>query len=40
MLMNLFIGTAKVRVSLGTQGRAEISNMPITALGRTECFSR
>jgi hypothetical protein len=40
ILMNLFIGTAKVSVSFGTYGRADTSNMPSTARGRTESLSR
>ena len=30
---NLFIGTVKVNVSAGTQGRAETSNIPNTHFG-------
>ena len=38
---NFFIGTAKVRISTGTQGRAEGSNIPSTARGLSRfCSSR
>ena len=40
ILSNFFMGTAKERVPFGTQGRAEGSNIPITALGLSELISR
>jgi len=36
---NFFIGMAMVRVSSGTQGRAEGSNIPRTARGSSDCCS-
>lgn len=40
IVANLFIGTEKLRTSLGTYGRAKGSNIPMTALGFGESFSR
>jgi hypothetical protein len=38
--VNLTIGTEKESIPVGTQGLAETSNIPITALGRWESFSK
>ena len=40
MEANLLIGTAKLSSVLATNGRADMSNMPSTALGRSAAFSR
>jgi hypothetical protein len=40
ILTNLFMGTEKVRTFSGTHGRADTSNIPRTALGCSESFSK